>query len=286
MSRVRVDRRRRRALHDLAEVHDGDVVGDVTHHGEIMRDEQIRQPAFRLQVGEQIQDLRLHRHVERADRLIAHHELRLDRQRPRDPHALPLAARQFVRIAFRKGSVESDLVEQRGDGAVQSVNFERLPERLFDRHTRIERAVGILEYDLHPAPQRAQARPVEREDVVVLEQHLPRCRLLEPEHRASDRRLPRARLAHQSQGAAGGDRKRHAVHGAHRRLRASEAEPAALAGVVLHQIAHVDEHGSRLSHCFGTFRSGSVTSQQRAVCPVPTPVSSSGGSCAAHFSQA
>ena len=145
----------------------------MAHHGEVVRDEQIGEPPFGLQVGEEIQDLRLHRHIERADRLVAHDELRLYRQRPGDPHALPLAARQLVRIAFRKSGVEADLVEQRGDGAVQSVNFERLPQRVFNRHARIERAVGILEYDLHPAPQRAEPRCVEREDVVVVEQHLP-----------------------------------------------------------------------------------------------------------------
>jgi len=39
MPRLRVDLRRGRALDNLAEVHDGDVVGDVTDHGEVVRDE-------------------------------------------------------------------------------------------------------------------------------------------------------------------------------------------------------------------------------------------------------
>src|SRR2546425_3656391 len=56
MARLRVDLRRRRALHDLPEVHDSDVVGDVPHHGEGMRNEQIREVAFGLPAGEEMQD--------------------------------------------------------------------------------------------------------------------------------------------------------------------------------------------------------------------------------------
>jgi len=138
MARLRVDLRRRRAFHDLAEVHDRDVVGDVPHHREVVRDEQVCEPALPLQIGEQVEDLCLHRHVERAHGFVAYDELRLDRQRPGDPHALPLPTRQLVRVAFGERGVESDLVEQRRDGALQPVNFQRLAQRVFDRHARIE----------------------------------------------------------------------------------------------------------------------------------------------------
>ena len=52
---------------------------DVVDHGEIMRDEEISEPEFLLQILQQIDDLRLDRHVERGDRLVADDELRLDR---------------------------------------------------------------------------------------------------------------------------------------------------------------------------------------------------------------
>src|SRR5919197_479319 len=115
MARLRVDLRRRRALYDLAEVHHSDVVGDVPHDGEIMRDEQIREAPPGLKVGEQVQDLRLHGYVERAHRFVAHDELRLDRERARNADPLPLPSRQLVGVALRKGGVEPDLVEQRRD---------------------------------------------------------------------------------------------------------------------------------------------------------------------------
>jgi len=54
------------------------MIRDVFHDREVVGDEQVRQPAPLLQIGEQVQDLRLDRHVERAHRLVEHEELRLD----------------------------------------------------------------------------------------------------------------------------------------------------------------------------------------------------------------
>jgi hypothetical protein len=67
---------------NLAEIHHGNPIGDVLHHAQIMRDEQIGEAEFGLQVLQQIDDLRLHRNVQRRDRLVAYHEARLQRERP------------------------------------------------------------------------------------------------------------------------------------------------------------------------------------------------------------
>src|SRR2546426_8238516 len=48
-----------RALHDLAEVHDRHVICDVLHDREIVGDEEIREPAPLLQVGEDRKSTRL-----------------------------------------------------------------------------------------------------------------------------------------------------------------------------------------------------------------------------------
>ena len=68
---------------------------------QVVGDEQIRQPEFVLQVFEQVEDLGLDAHVQGADRLVAHDELGSHRERPSDADALPLAAAELVRIAFR-----------------------------------------------------------------------------------------------------------------------------------------------------------------------------------------
>ena len=50
---------------------------------------------LRLQLDEEVEDRRLHRHVERGGRLVADDELRLARERPRDRHALLEPAREL-----------------------------------------------------------------------------------------------------------------------------------------------------------------------------------------------
>ena len=66
---------------------------------------------------EQVQDLRLHRHVERRDRLVADDQLRLQRERAGDADALPLAARELVRVAVVVLRAEADAREQLLDAA-------------------------------------------------------------------------------------------------------------------------------------------------------------------------
>lgn len=47
---------------------------------QVMRDEQIGQAALRLQVAQEVDDLRLHGHVQRAHRLITDDQIRHDSQ--------------------------------------------------------------------------------------------------------------------------------------------------------------------------------------------------------------
>ena len=57
----------------------------------------MREAELALQVGEQPQDLRLHRDVERGGRLVGDQQLGLAHQRHGDHHALAQAARELVR---------------------------------------------------------------------------------------------------------------------------------------------------------------------------------------------
>src|SRR5207249_1203620 len=57
-------------LDDLAEVHDRDPLREVPYHGQVVRDEQEGQIELALQPTQQIDDLRLDRHVQRGDRLV------------------------------------------------------------------------------------------------------------------------------------------------------------------------------------------------------------------------
>ena len=72
---------------------------DVAHDAEVVRDEEVGEPSSRLQVGEQVQHLRLDRDVERGHGLVGDDQRRIEHQRARDRDPLPLAAREHVRIA-------------------------------------------------------------------------------------------------------------------------------------------------------------------------------------------
>jgi hypothetical protein len=84
-------------LDDPAQIHDRDAVRDVLYHAQVVRDEQERHPEVALQVREQVEDLRLHRHVERRHRLVADDDVGLQGQGARNADALPLPARELVR---------------------------------------------------------------------------------------------------------------------------------------------------------------------------------------------
>ena len=101
--------------------------------------------------------------IQRAHRLVADDQFRLDRQRARDADALSLAAAEFMRIPLRIDRVEPHVLEQlknallpRGFAVGQLVDVQRLADDLLDRHARVERAVGVLKNHLELAPPRAQ----------------------------------------------------------------------------------------------------------------------------------
>ena len=84
-------------------------------HGEVVGDEQIGEPELVLQVHQQVDDLRLDRHVERRHRLVADDQFGIERQRAGDADALALAAGEFVRIGVHGLGPQPDALEQSGD---------------------------------------------------------------------------------------------------------------------------------------------------------------------------
>ena len=83
---------------DASLLHHADIVGELTNDAEIMGDEEKRHAHALLLLLEQLQYLRLHRHIERGCRLIGNEQFRAVRQSHCNHHALTLAARQLMRI--------------------------------------------------------------------------------------------------------------------------------------------------------------------------------------------
>ena len=68
----------------------------MSNDAQVVGNEQIGQPDLLLEIEQQVHDLRLNGDVERTERLVAHHELRLNDKRPRNASPLELATRQLV----------------------------------------------------------------------------------------------------------------------------------------------------------------------------------------------
>src|SRR5208282_1677070 len=234
-------------LDDLAEIHDRDAMGDVLHHGEVVGDEDEAEPETGLQVLEQVDDLGAHRDVERRDGLVADEELRLDRKCPRDADALALAAGELVRIAPRVAGEQADETEELGDpllarlAAAQVVDGERLGQHLGNRHARVERAIGVLEDDLHLAPQGPHLLPREAEDVAAPEADGAGIGIDEAQHQPARGRFAAAALADECQRLSGREAEINTVDGLDRAARA--AEEAGSEPEVLDQALDLEERG-------------------------------------------
>ena len=167
-------------LDDPAEIHHRDPVGDVAHHRQIVRDEQVRQAELGLQPLEQVDDAGANRHVERRHGLVEHEQLRLERQRARDADPLPLAAGERLRIAVgvlglqadersssrtrrarsaggtpcvASGSARMSPIGSRGSSdAIGSWNTTCRSRRIANRSARVMRAVSSAEHDDRARP--------------------------------------------------------------------------------------------------------------------------------------
>ncbi len=81
-------------------------------HAEIVADEEDREVEVAAQLHEQVQDLRLDRHVERRHRLVADEELGADGERAGDADALTLAAGELAGEPVGMGRLETGQLEQ------------------------------------------------------------------------------------------------------------------------------------------------------------------------------
>ena len=194
-----------RELDDLSEIHDGDAVGDVAHHREIMGDEDVGEAELALEVLHQVDDLRLDRYVERRHRLVTDDQLGLRGQRAGDADALALTTREFVRIAQRMPGRQADLAQQLVDAPAQRrarrqpMQAQRFGQRLADGEARVQRGVGILEDDLHVAAQVAQRAAGQATHVAAGEADRALGGLDQAQYQAAGRRLAAARFPHQRQ---------------------------------------------------------------------------------------
>ena len=243
MLRVAEELVARRELDELPEVHHRDAVAQELDRREVVRDEEAREAHLALQVAKQVEDRRLHRHVERRNGLVRDQDARLEDQRTREPDALALPARQFVRIPVAELGAEADQVEDLLDARPQvaALRDPVQPQRLADdrtaRHARVQRRVRILEDHVQLASQRPHLPSREMRDVDAAQQDLAGGRLGEPHDAVGDGRFAAAGLADQPEQLPATELERDIVHSVHERALA--CDPAADA-VVLDEVANLE----------------------------------------------
>ncbi len=208
-----------RELHDSSEIHDGYAIGDMLHHGEVVRDEKVAQAHLALEVQHQVEHLALDGDVERGDRFITHDQTGFEGDGPGDADALALATREFERIAINSRSRQADLAEEFADlvpspgGITQRVNDKRFGQDLSDGMARIQRFHGILKDHLQLTPERAQLRLAERSKFAVLKGNVAGSRPEEAHNAFAQGGFAAAGFADQSDGFTRLERQADAVNG-------------------------------------------------------------------------
>ncbi len=147
MARCGQHRARRPGLDDGAAIHHGKPRRDVVDDGEVVADQEIGHAVPRLELLEEVQHLRLHRDVERRDRLVGDDQLRPCDEGAGDGDALTLPAGEFMRVFLAVTALEADRLECLGDafGARRPGGGDRiegLGDDARDRLPRVERAVA------------------------------------------------------------------------------------------------------------------------------------------------
>ena len=211
-----------------------------------------------------LQDLPLHDDVERGRRLVHDHELRVERERHGDDHALAHAARELVCVGARAALVDADEVEQLA-GALERVALRdvlvrahHVDELVADAHHRVERVHRALEDHRDVAPAvLAQLLRALRDQVVAAEEDAAADdlgRRAQHLHDAvRDRRLAAAGLAGEAEDLAGGDRQVDAV----------DRDDVAVGDA---EVAHLDERlALGIRRHGGSSRSATVTSTSSSV---------------------
>ena len=234
--RARAEARGRRRLDDLSRVHDRDPVRELEQEREVVRDEEDRKPEVALECLDLLQDLALDDDVERGRRLVHHDELRPERERHRDDHALTHSARELVRVRACAPAVDADELEQlacsheRAPAVDALVRAHRVDELVADAHDRVERVHRALQHDRHVAPAEAtQVLGALLEQVLALEQDAaardPRGRTEDLHDGVRDRALATAGLTREADGLALENREVDAVHRPGGRFRRCRTRP-------------------------------------------------------------
>ena len=160
-------------FHQVTQIHHAHAVGNVPNDAHVVRHKQVRQPALALQLLQQVDNLRLNRHIQRRHRLVAHDNLRIKNQRARQADALPLTTGELVRITIEMLRPQADLrhdVQRPRHPLVlvaDMVNRQHFHQHVANALPRVQRRVRVLEHNLHIPAERQHFLLAQVGDVLI-----------------------------------------------------------------------------------------------------------------------
>jgi hypothetical protein len=161
---------------DLAAVQNGDLIGEMYGHGEIVGDEEIGEAELGLEVEEEIGDLGLDGTVEGRESFVEEKELRFESEGASEGEALLLAATELVSRLVGRIARQGDEVEEVEDfflafgGGEDVLDDERFGDEVESGPARVERASGILEDELDLRAELAELAFGEGGEFVLVEE--------------------------------------------------------------------------------------------------------------------
>ena len=247
-------------LHRPARIHHQHVISHLRHHTQVMGDQHDRRPELLLQIRQQIQDLRLHRHVQGRRRLVRDQQVRVVDERHRDHRPLPHPTRELMRILIEpprrlRNTHPAQHVHRPAAGLASAGLRMMHPVRLSDLPTHrvvgVQRRQRILEDHRHvPAPQPPHLLLTQPHQLTPTHRDLPRdgrpLRVVQTEDRQRRDALTGTRLTHDPQRATPLHGERHTVHGPHHTVlgvephsQISDLEIGPVAGALLRHLRAV-----------------------------------------------
>ncbi len=203
-------------LDEAARIHHRDALAGLRHNPHVVGDEDDRQAKLAAKLGQELEDLVLHRHVERRRRLVRQDDLRRAGKCRRDDDALAHAAAEGMRIIVhaplgRGNPDEAHQVDRAGARLGTRTNDAMLEHGLADlpphRQHWVERRDGVLhDHRDPPATDPAQRAIRHRQQVLIAEHDAARGERLtgrrQPQDRAADHAFAGAAFADQSKALA------------------------------------------------------------------------------------
>ena len=246
---------------DTAQVHHGNLRGDVLDDSQIVTDEHVGQVEFALQVHQQIQDLGLYRHIERRGGLVAHDHLWVHHQCTGDRNALALPPRKLPRGVAGQ-PLRQPHAREHLDCAVtplcrrpDPVNHKRKLHNGLNRPSRIQRRIRVLKHRLNAARPLASIHALERDPV---NSHGPVRGRHQAEQHARQRRFSAPGFANDAKHITALDGKVNAVD--------RVQQPFGLEHARAHLEGACQAHGlDQRAH--DAISPGSSTQRQRCACP-------------------